>query len=127
MVFGVSHSLSSLVFLFSMVCVVGAGWAGVILPDKVAGIRWILFVFVADGPADPGRHGCRGNAGKTCRHEWRHGTAGDVRHVACRQPSAAFGMSLPSAAGPGFFASGLAGLSLDRQEGLFLADFPLTL
>ncbi len=42
-----------IVFLFSMVCVEGAGWAGVILPDKVAVFRWILFVFVGDGPADP--------------------------------------------------------------------------
>ena len=34
-----------------MVCVEGSGSTGVTLPDKVA---WILFVFVAAGPADPG-------------------------------------------------------------------------
>ena len=73
------------VFLFSMVCVEGAGWGGVRLPDKVAVFRWILFVFVGDGPADPGATRVPGLPAKTCRHEWRHGTSGDVRHVACPQ------------------------------------------
>ena len=72
-----------LVFLFSMVCVEGAGWTGVILPDKVAVFRWILFVFSVTGRLTRGDTGVEEMPGKTCRQEWRHGTSGDARHVAC--------------------------------------------
>ena len=71
-----------LVLLFSMVCVEGSGWAGVTLPDKVAVFRWILFVFVGDGPADRAGHGLRGNARKdmsprmATRHVWRRAPRG---------------------------------------------------
>ena len=75
------------VFLFSMVCVEGVGWAGVKLRDKVAVFRWILFVFVGDGPADRASTRVSRLPEKTCRQEWRHGTSGDVRHVACPQLS----------------------------------------
>ena len=145
-----------LVVLFSMVCVEGAGWAGVTLPDKVANFVGFCLFLSLPGRLTRGDTGVEVMPAKTCRQEWRHDTSGDARHAACRQPScsmslgatflvateragaetapsrsrlwvAAPGMYLPSAAGPGVFASGLACLSLDRQEGLFLADFPLAL
>ena len=53
-VLGVSYLLSSFSAFVSMVCVEGATWIGVTLRDKVAVFRSILFVFVGDGPADPG-------------------------------------------------------------------------
>ena len=47
---------------------------------------------------------------KTCRHEWRHGTSGDARHVACAQLSCSNSLTV-------------AALSLDSRISAALLQF----
>ena len=48
--------------------------------------RRLVFLSVT-GRLTRGDTGFEVTPAKTCRHEWRHGTSGDARHVACPQPS----------------------------------------